>query len=349
MENVICDKSAFRLYRTPPAVLALFDELPIARDQATRQSLVKQPFVQYVLGAPLHVLVTERSKRTSAQNIKQHLWTGDLPCGAIQEIEGLGVFTSPELTLLLLARWMTVTQLALVMYEFCGSFTVYKMPPELSLQISQFGFDVLNTKAGWHQVIDFKGNPTDLWSRPPLITLESLRAFAQENRKFRGGVNFAKAADMVAGMTRSPLEAKAALLLSASRRKGGCGYRLKTNKKIFLTRSARKIYQHDYCEADIYIESPDRHRIVDVECQGAAIHSGERAVTSDANRTTALESMGINVVQITNEDIQSSVRLDVISQHIDARLNMGMRVKTDKMRKAELRLRKEIPSTWFGL
>lgn len=349
MDDVFCDITAFHLYRTPPAVLALFDELPIARDVATRRSLAKMPFVEYVLGLPLHVLVNKRSERYPTKNFKRHLWTGEFSYGAIQEVEGLGYFTSPEMTLLLMARWMKTVRLALAMYEFCGSFTIFEMPPELSAKIEQNGTKRFNLAAGWRQVKDYKGNPTSLWSRPPLTTIDRLQVFADANCSVYGINNFTAALSLVAGMTRSPIEAEAALLLSTSRRLGGFGFKLETNRRIPLTRNARKIYPHDYCEADIYIESPSRQKVVDLECQGASIHTGELATVTDANRTTALESMGINVVQITYADIQSPERLDLISKHVDAKLGVSRQPRTDAMRKAERRLRAKLPVSWGNL
>lgn len=349
MEDVFCDISAFRFYRTPPAVLALFDEPPVARDQATRQGLWKLPFVQHVLGIPIHTLANNINSTNSAKTIKRHLWTGELPLGFIREIEGSGTFTSPEMTLLLMARWMSVPRLALAMYEFCGYFTVYKMSQQISELVRQSGTGRLNYHQSWQQVIDYRGNPTSLWKRPPILSVERLHEFADLCEGVHGAKVYRRAADMVAGVTRSPLEAEAALLLTASRRLGGYGFKAETNHPMRLTRSARRIYQHDYCEADIYIESPDGARIVDVECQGAAVHTGDTAGTSDANRTTALESMGVSVVQITHQDVRSPERFELIAQHVAAKLGYVYPERTPKMYEAERRLRRDLVADWAKL
>lgn len=349
MEEVLCDISAFRLYRTPPAVLELFDPLPSAHDQATRQMLRKIPLVQYVLGSPLHFLVENENARTCAKHIKHHLWTGELPLGSIWQTEGLGKITSPEMTLLLMARHVSPVRLALCMYEFCGLFSVYKIPPELKTRIESKIAGRLSSYGTWQQVRDSRGNPTDLWNRPALLTTDTLHKFASDNAHAYGGQTFARAASMVAGVTRSPLEAEAALLLSLPRRQGGHGLAVETNRTIQLSPKAKKIYRHEYCVADLYIESPDSNQIVDIECQGSSIHSGEAAVTSDANRTTALESMGIHVVQITYADIRSSERLELIAEHIAAKLGTQYRPRTAKMKEAERKVRSEMPESWTQL
>lgn len=349
MEDILCDISAFRLYRTPPAVLGLFDGLPIARDQATRQSLMRLPLVQHVLGVPLHFLVDVSASRSCAKNIKHHLWTGNMPRGAIYESAGAGDLTSPEMTLLLMARWMPVVRLALCMYELCGTFAVYSMPQELQELVTKNGTDRLNIQAGWRRVHNSKGAATDLWVRPAPLRLERLKEFAELNHSAYGGNAFYKATSMVAGITRSPLEAQAALLLSLPRTQGGYGFKLTTNHPIPLSPSARKIYPHEYCEADIYIESPNGEHIVAVECQGEAIHSGEAALASDANRTTALETMGINVVQITHADIRSAERMELIAEHIAHKLKIYPRARTVRMVAAERKIRAEFPHNWADL
>lgn len=198
-------------------------------------------------------------------------------------------------------------------------------------------------------MFDSKGTPTSLWQRPALLTLDQLHSFVRQVKNVRGGKTLARALKMVAGLTRSPFEAEAALLLSTSRRLGGYGLKIETNKIIPLTAKARKIYQHEYCEADIYIESPDGHRVVDIECQGTAVHSGDVASISDANRTTALESMGIAVILITYQDVKNPERLEVIVQHIAEKLGISYPEKTAAMIEKERSLRDELTSDWLVL
>lgn len=349
MENIICGISALRFYRTPPAVLNLFEPLPITRDRATRLNLKKQPLAQYVLGIPLHFLTPGQTPRSRATHIKYDRWAGKIPEGAIREIGSAGAITSPEMTLLLLARTLPTAQLALLMYEFCGTFTIYEMPAKLKEYLAQNNTEPPAIRSSWQQVKNSAGNPINMWNRPPLITIDRLQEFADLQHSAYAGNNFYKAASMVAGVTRSPLEAEASLLLSLPRKRGGYGFKLETNRTIPLGRKAKKIYPHEYCVADIYLESPDGQHIVDVECQGAAIHAGEAAASSDANRTTALETMGISVVQITHADIHSTARLELIAEHICNKLEIKHRKRTANMTKAERQIRSQLPNNWEEL
>lgn len=281
--------------------------------------------------------------------IKYDRWASDLPKDAIREIGNTGAITSPEMTLLLLARVMPTVQLALLMYEFCGTFTIYKMTAELKEYLERDDVKLQSIRSSWQQVRNSAGNPINMWNRPPLITLDHLREFAELNHSTYGGNNFYKAASMVAGVTRSPLEAEASLLLALPRRQGGYGFKLETNRVIPLSRKAKRIYPHEYCVADIYLESPDGRHIVDIECQGAAIHAGEKAASSDANRTTALESMGISVVQITHADIHSEARLELIAEHVCNKLGIKRRKRTAHMIKAEKTIRSQLPNNWEEL
>lgn len=330
-------------------MLSLFDPFPSEQDIGARRSLAHHPLVKHCLGVPLHYLVGQRGQRTDSKNIKRHLWSADYPQRDIWTLENFGALTSPEMTLLLMARACSPVRLALAMYELCGSFSVFTPPPELEGLLQGPAIERINAATGWSRVRDAKGNPTSLWNRPSLLSLERLRAFAGEHRSARGGRAFAQAVSLVAGVTRSPFEAQAALLLSAPRRLGGYGFALETNRIIRLSSAARKLYHHDYCEADLCLKSPDGSRIVDVECQGAVVHSGLSARMADANRTTALESMGISVVQITYADISRSDRTEVIVDHLASKLGIELKPRTQPMYAAERKLRAEIPSDWGEL
>lgn len=202
---------------------------------------------------------------------------------------------------------------------------------------------------GWTQVADSKGNLTNLWQRPPLLTLNDLRAFVSQNPEIRSIHKLEKALKYVTGVIRSPFEAQAAMLLRAPRVCGGYGLPIETDKRIKLTRSARKLAGQDTCFADIYIESPDKSRAVIVECQGAMIHSGERALVSDAARTTALESMGIDVVLLTYNHIFYRENLETVVGLIANKLGIKLEPRTQRMFDAETNLRRELFINWETL
>ena len=84
MDVVLWGISALRLYRIPPW---------LRRDLAARfarayllhrPSTVDQLAVD-LIGRPVHVMVRERAARWSLKHAKCHLWSADLPAGAVEE------------------------------------------------------------------------------------------------------------------------------------------------------------------------------------------------------------------------------------------------------------------------
>ena len=223
MEETLCDISAFNLHRTPPQVLALMPTVPAAQTDKTRSRLKRHPLVQHVVGPTIHLMVTDRRKRSSAKCIQSHLASTELPFGCVQTTDlGINV-TSPLFTLLQLAQHLSEEHLAMAMYEFCGTFSVFKPSTEIEdllASAQQAGTLPANS---WRRVTGQDGKPTSLWQRSPLISLDELRQFAVATKGMRGNRRFAKAAKTVTGATASPFEAQTSILLAQSRRKGGEG------------------------------------------------------------------------------------------------------------------------------
>lgn len=339
MDMMISGLSAFRYYRTPPQVLALLPRLP---RPVEARALPEHPMVKYVFGLPLNTLAEDANLRSCSHNVATMVWTGALPPGAETGSFWCERICSPLFTLFTLARVLPVIELALAMYEFCGEFSVYRPAPELEDRIP----DILG---GWKRVMGPNGRGCDLWMRPPLVAVDELVEFANLCEGRYGCRAFVEAANLVFGVTRSPLEVQAALLLGAPRVKGGYGFALKTNHVMRLTAAAKKIALRDYCVADLYLESPDGSKAIDVECQGDIAHSAISAVESDADRTTALEAMGTEVVLLSHGQLASETRFAHVAEHIAKLLGLKLRPKTERMRKTERDLRRRIFIDWRTL
>ena len=341
METIFCAQSAFCFYRTPPQVLSMCPTIETPGSQAERIAFATLPSVLTIFGAPLHLLIFNRNQHTSASNIKRHLWNSELPRNALVDVPGIGTLTSPAFTLFLLAREVDAIELAMAMYEFCGEFSIYEPSPEIE--------DALKSTSGlqgWTRVIEDSGKPSSLWMRPPLTTREELEKLSSQLKGTRGCRTFDKALGMLFGVTRSPFEAQTAMLLGTSRSMGGYGLLVETNKTIPLTTSAKRLGQRSYCVADLYVESPDGTRCADVECQGKAVHSSLGAAGSDADRTTAIESMGIDVVLVSYSQITSTERLRLVVELISEKLGMRFRPKTARQAEAETFLRSHLFIDW---
>ena len=151
------------------------------------------------------------------------------------------------------------------------------------------------------------------------------------------------------GQTASPFEVQTSMLVSLPRDEGGMGINIANNVRIPLSDAARSLYDKTCCYADILIESNIDSMGVILECQGRSAHDSEAASLSDAERTTALTSMGYDVIQITYEQIKDTKSFNNIAELIHKKAGLPYIPKTDQERTAAETLRREPLVNWDEL
>lgn len=350
MEDVLYGISAFRYHRVPPQVLALMPPFPRFEDDRCRFNLCRHLLVSNVLGLPVHMMMRSREEHSPAVQVKRHLQSGELPFGHIAMTE-LGVSVpSPALTLFQLASSLSVTHLAMAMYEMCGTFSVFRLsslPQELA---SQVDLDKSLYGGGWRNVRRHDGKPTDLWSRPPLIELTELEQLAIAMQGRRGCRVFSKALKCVTGVVASPFEAQLSLLLATPRCDGGEGVQaFSNNTRIKLNGRAERLAGRRLCYADILFEMTDSNKPLIVECQGKIVHGDFDAAMSDSDRTTALQQMGFNVILLTYSQIANVKNFDIVKRLIFEEAGIVYREKTQRQLAAQGELRRELFIDWNTL
>ena len=347
----ICGPSALRLHRTPPQVTFMLPSLPPLEYRSQRATLPQNATYQEVFRGPLHVLVDDCSLRNGSRNLITHVWKGDLPSQAFWNDEDLNAtFTSPLFTLLTLAPLVSTIHLAMAAFEFCGAFSIFKPSPTVQKELDLFTHQRLSWPHNWRQVKDHKGRPTSLWQRDPMIEIAELRAFVKRTKGTRGNRKLAQAAQMVTGICASPLEVQASILFGLSRRLGGEGFGpFSNNHRISLSPAAQKLAGQSTCYADLFFAANELHGDIDVELQGHLIHDGGTAGGLDANRTLGLQSMGIDVVLLTSEQLTDTRRFRETAAYLARRLGIARRPKTPAMLAREEALRHDLFIDWETL
>lgn len=347
MDYTLCDISAFRYHRTPPQVVMLCPPLPPINPGRKKQRLNAHPLVSEVMGTPLHTLARSKSERPRSSSLQPHLMTGDIPFGSIQSTPLGADTTSPLLTLFHLAQHIPETHLIMALYEFCGWFTVFKPTPRIEALLREAErSSLIDSSFGWRRMRNATGAPSDLWQRPPLIDLGELADFANAMSSRRGGASFLRAAQQVTGITASPFEAQASMLLSLPRSRGGEALPgLANNQRIALTREATHLSGKTACYADILFEGGKAAPLI-IECQGKSAHANAAAVMSDSDRTTALQHMGYDVILLTYSQIAQQSQFHIVKKLIATKLGISLRSKTPKLQKAENDLRRDLFIDW---
>jgi len=235
-------------------------------------------------------------------------------------------------------------------YEMCGSFAVFKPCERTQQQLDEaISLKFIPPNCGWERVNDTKGNDTNLWKRTPLLTATDIAAFAKQAAGLRGVKQLRWAAEHMTGQAASPFEVQTSMLISLPRDEGGQGIEIANNARIPLSEAARSLYDKTCCYADILIESATDSMGVILECQGRSAHDSDAASLSDAERATALTSMGYDVIQITYDQIKEKKSFDHIAELIHKKAGLPHIPKTKQERIAEDTLRQELLVDWVEL
>lgn len=350
MDLTLCGQSAFYYHRIPPQVLGLYPAISLGNMDRRCCGLGSHAVVKDLLHAPLHRLVFTRVQSGSRSLFKSHLLTQEPPPGSFRQTEHGFDVTSPEFTLLSLATQVSRNQLLMACYEMCSSFAVFTPCERAQKQLDEaISLKLIPPDCGWERVVDTKGNGTNLWKRAPLLSAADIAAFAKQAAGLRGVKQLRWAAKRMTGQTASPFEVQTSMLISLPRDEGGLGIDITNNARIPLSEAARSLYDKTCCYADILIESFTDSMGVILECQGRSAHDSEAASLSDAERATALTSMGYDVIQLTYDQIKDKKSFDHIAELIHKKAGLPYTPKTKQECDAEDALRQKLFVDWDEL
>lgn len=350
MDLTLCGQSAFYYHRIPPQVLGLYPAISLGNMDRRCCGLGSHAVVKDLLHAPLHRLVFTRAQSGSRSLFKSHLLTQEPPPGSFRQTEHGFDVTSPEFTLLNLATQVSRNQLLMARYEMCSSFAVFTPCERAQKQLDEaISLKLIPPDCGWERVVDTKGNGTNLWKRAPLLSAADIAAFAKQAAGLRGVKQLRWAAKRMTGQTASPFEVQTSMLISLPRDEGGLGIDITNNARIPLSEAARSLYDKTCCYADILIESFTDSMGVILECQGRSAHDSEAASLSDAERATALTSMGYDVIQLTYDQIKDKKSFDHIAELIHKKAGLPYTPKTKQECDAEDALRQKLFVDWDEL
>lgn len=350
MDLTLCGQSAFYYYRIPPQVLGLYPAISLGNIDRRCCGLGSHAVVKDLLHAPLHRLVFTRAQSGSRSLFKSHLLTQEPPPGSFRQTEHGFDVTSPEFTLLSLATQVSRNQLLMACYEMCSSFAVFTPCERTQQQLDEaISLKFIPPDCGWKRIVDTKGNDTNLWKRAPLLSAADIAAFAKQAAGLRGVKQLRWAAERMAGQTASPFEVQTSMLVSLPRDEGGLGIGITNNARIPLSEAARSLYDKTCRYADILIESVTDSMGVILECQGRSAHDSEAASLSDAERTTALTSMGYDVIQITYGQIKDKRSFGNLAELIHKKAGLPYTPKIKQECDAEDALRQELLVDWDDL
>lgn len=261
------------------------------------------------------------------------------------------LITSPLLTTFIMSRHLTDLQLLLVLAEMCGLFAVCALPAALEAELSRaIDSGAISTTFGWVRCPSEDGIASNLWRRDALVLGGDLDRFCSDVCGMRCGNRFMAVSQLVPLGAASPFEVEAYLLLGLPRALGGEGFcGIELNVEVMLNTSARAIVEKSRVYIDLLLSSLDGRRQVAIECQGKASHGRAGDGLRDADRMTALQAMGYDVLLLTHRQISDEDRFRAIVKAICRMLDAEYRDKSSDEQRAETLLRSELFVDWTKL
>lgn len=301
------------------------------------------------IGRPVHVMVRDRAERWGLKYAKCHLWSGEIPAGAVEECGPCVSCATPEFALLQLAPFISDTHLCMLLHEVCGGFAIFESPGAVRDELQALVRNGWRGSDGWCPVLDGMGRLTDLWRRPAYVDAGSVARFAENNASARGGARLLRAARDFIGCARSPFEVRAALQYGLSRMRGGEGRRIRLDERIDLSRSGRILSGQSVCYADLLAESRDGSRQLVIECQSKLIHAAAERQLLDFDRQAALQSMGFEFIPLTYSQLKCDERHREMAELVGMKLEGRYLEKSALLMERERSLRRELFCDWRRL
>lgn len=257
----------------------------------------------------LHVVSASSSRNCRSRGIRQHAssasWNGS---GLVKVSEGVLIPSVPHL-FTQMAAVLPPVELIELGYEWCGTYG------------RNFG----------------EGGTT--YQMPALTTVAKLHRFAQENSGLRGAGKALQALQHVRDGAESPREAKCAILFGLPASQGGYGLGIPTlGHELKCTPSARAIAGSATVRCDLYWPAAR----LDLEYQSHEFHEGELRRVRDSRRANALRAMNVNIVPVSDNEIESLYACDVIAATARKALGKRRKPRVSDLHQKRLRLRRQL-------
>lgn len=289
--------------RTYPA------QAPLLKEVARARRIIVQQLPALALSEPLHVTSASASHNHRTDAVEFHRSEKSIGGTGLLALEsGIRVSSAP-LSFVQMAAVLSPVELLELGYELCGTYR--RGAP---------------------------GEPTR-YQVEPLMTVKQLASFLRRNPGVRGAKRARRALAYLAEGAESPRESKSALLFGLPMTMGGYGLGMPTmGYEVICTGEAYAIAETRTLRCDLYWPSV---RLA-MEYQSRAFHEGELHRIRDSRRVNALRAMGINVVLVTDNELESLFACDSIARSARRILGKRERTRVDDARDRKLKLRRQL-------
>ena len=244
-------------------------------------------------GRPLHVLVSGAEKRIRSPLVVSHVWSKELPNGALYRLTPEVFLVSPSFCLQHMAAGASLPRAVATAMEVCGGYG--------RTSAAKDGF----------------------LKRPPLANLEELRRHFAETHGY-GAKRARQALEHVVPGARSPMETLVVLLFTLPVELGGCGLPdPQLNVRVDIPPELQAALGKPYLVVDLCWAN---QRII-LEHDSHLWHSSSAAVDSDSTRNEGLRDLGWMVRSVTAGMLTN----DAMRRHLVSKVmeRFGRKLPTD--------------------
>jgi very-short-patch-repair endonuclease len=289
------------------------------------------------LSLPVHILVANANARNASQSLRSHVWSQPLPHGSLIDASARGTasnastastasnagnadnastagnahnsltVSSPEFCFLQMASVLSLEELIKLGYELCGPYS---------------------------ETTD--GLPC-VQCEKPLTSVARIKAYLAKSQSSHGSRKALRALGYILDGSASPMETNLAMLLCLPNRFGGYGLsRPLLNHRIDITQRVKKTASGRYYRCDLYW--PEQK--LAIEYDSDAFHTGPQRIADDSKRRNDLSALGITVVTVTKQHINSIKLFAQLAQLIARQTTKRLRLKNPVFMEKHLALRK---------
>ncbi|MBQ9007353.1 MAG: hypothetical protein IJ092_13445 [Atopobiaceae bacterium] len=255
------------------------------------------PLINPQKGTAVHLYVSRAKEVYASKRIVFHVLSSLLPAGAfLQLCEGVLVPSWPLYYAQRCSALDTLSQRLKLGMELCGSYSHLVAGDEST---SCFYREANSTGK---LVADYR-NPRIV----PACSVEDLSLFLSQAYYLRGGAPARFAAKLLLDGSASPSETLLALMISLPYKEGGYGFKdVELNPAVPIPPETLHLTSTDLYHPDCYLPAIQ----VDLESQSYENHLGRKALVRDASRRNDIQTLGIEVKDVTWDTVSHLDKLD---------------------------------------
>ena len=260
----------------------------------------------------VHILINRDNRTRKLANITTHTVQKKPGKHAFLRIDHDVYATRPELTILNVCSQQELIESILLMYEFCGCYSIQS------------------------------GSCAHLRQRHPLTSVADLRKFANKHAKTPGLVTMRQALRYTIDGSGSPRETATTMLLCLPKRLGGFGLPFPELNVQLPLKSGNQILWGDKNAFDLVWK---KAKLV-LEYDGTEGHSADESRDRDSNRRDALIAEGYTVLTLTKGQLADARKTFGIAKLIAKKLGVRLRFENPgTFRSAHRELRRRVLSS----